>query len=185
MRAAPPKARLSDSGAPRPIAGGGVPMGRGRAVTPRPGAGRPGGSEATRRYDHSPAWSSSPLPADGYSMVAAPARVIAHPPYWGLTRGVCPEWETRLRHPAMAYDQAMPRLACMSCGRTLWATAPLAHLFAEERRCPWCQAPLQDDRRVAVRRQQMRREIHASGSPTGDERRVIVDRRKVRRRRPT
>jgi ribosomal protein S27AE len=76
----------------------------------------------------------------------------------------------------------MPRLACFKCGRTLWATAPLAQLFAEERRCPRCGAALSDDRRLEERRIISRRQVKVGGSPTGEERRGD-ERRLVQRRR--
>ncbi|HEX7591658.1 MAG TPA: hypothetical protein VF375_06885 [Candidatus Limnocylindrales bacterium] len=75
----------------------------------------------------------------------------------------------------------MPRLACFKCGRTLWATAPLASLFAEERRCPRCGASLYDDRRQQNRRLIARRKTGMGQSPTGLERRV-EDRREAERR---
>ena len=34
----------------------------------------------------------------------------------------------------------MPKLACWSCGRQIYAVAPINSLFAEERRCPRCGA---------------------------------------------
>jgi DNA-directed RNA polymerase subunit N (RpoN/RPB10) len=77
----------------------------------------------------------------------------------------------------------MPRLACFACGRTVWATVPLAELFAEERRCPRCGASLQDDRRKYDRRMLVRRDSRTGRSPTGDERR-IADRRIMSRRKP-
>jgi hypothetical protein len=70
----------------------------------------------------------------------------------------------------------------MKCGRTLWATVPAAQLFAEERRCPRCGAPLNDDRRKLNRRIDLRRQ--STEPPVGDERRV-EDRRKVKRRKLT
>jgi ribosomal protein S27AE len=78
----------------------------------------------------------------------------------------------------------MPRLACFACGRTLWATAPLAGLFAEERRCPRCGAALQDDRRMIDRRTFIRRVNKGGVSPTGKERRTAERRGKPPRRRP-
>jgi hypothetical protein len=78
----------------------------------------------------------------------------------------------------------MPRLACFACGRTIWATAPLAGLFAEERRCPRCGAALQDDRRAIDRRTFIRRVNRMGKSPTGTERRVADRRAKSPRRRP-
>jgi len=76
----------------------------------------------------------------------------------------------------------MPRLACFTCGRTVWATVPLAELFAEERRCPRCGASLQDDRRTYDRRKFIRRVNRFGKSPTGAERRVKERRVKARRR---
>jgi hypothetical protein len=79
----------------------------------------------------------------------------------------------------------MPRLACFACGRTVWATVPLAELFAEERRCPRCGAALQDDRRATDRRTFIRRINKSGSSPTGKERRVADRRRTSKpRRRP-
>jgi hypothetical protein len=78
----------------------------------------------------------------------------------------------------------MPRLACFACGRTIWATVPLAGLFAEERRCPRCGAALQDDRRAIDRRTFIRRLNRSGKSPTGIERRVADRRAKRPRRRP-
>ncbi len=43
----------------------------------------------------------------------------------------------------------MPRLACWSCGRTIYATSPLESLFAEERRCPRCGTLMNLERRDA------------------------------------
>ena len=76
----------------------------------------------------------------------------------------------------------MPRLACMKCGRTLWATVPAAQLFAEERRCPRCGAALNDDRRLANRRSDLSRQSDEFGvgdEPHGE------DRRKSQRRKLT
>jgi ribosomal protein S27AE len=75
----------------------------------------------------------------------------------------------------------MPRLACFKCGRTLWATVPLASLFAEERRCPRCGAALSDDRRLYNRRLVARRQTRMGQSPTGEERRA-ENRREAERR---
>jgi hypothetical protein len=77
--------------------------------------------------------------------------------------------------------RTMPRLACFSCGRTLWATVPLAGLFAEERRCPRCGKSLRDDRRIRDRRVGPRRAIRAGAWPTDEERRAS-DRRERQRR---
>ena len=52
----------------------------------------------------------------------------------------------------------MPRLACWSCGRQIYATSPLASLFVDERRCPRCGAPMNLDRRGFERREQVRRQ---------------------------
>ena len=72
----------------------------------------------------------------------------------------------------------MPRLACRSCGREIYATAPLDSLFAEERRCPRCGANLNDDRRVTDRRQIVRRlnPILDPGPPAGVEQRIAARR---------
>jgi hypothetical protein len=61
----------------------------------------------------------------------------------------------------------MPRLACFSCGRQIYTTAPLESLFAEERRCPRCGAFLNTERRETERRQTIRREnpMHDPGPP--------------------
>jgi hypothetical protein len=79
----------------------------------------------------------------------------------------------------------MPRLACWSCGRQIYTVAPLAALFAEERRCPRCGAYLNDERRENERRGQVRRQNPPDdpGPPTDAERRV-EERRRERRRRP-
>ena len=52
----------------------------------------------------------------------------------------------------------MPKLACWSCGRQIYAVAPIDSLFAEERRCPRCGAFLNVDRRDNERRLQNRRQ---------------------------
>ncbi len=77
----------------------------------------------------------------------------------------------------------MPRLACWSCGRQIYTTAPLDSLFAEERRCPRCGAFLSEERREIERRGRIRRENPADepGPPDGDERRV--GERRVQQRR--
>jgi hypothetical protein len=79
----------------------------------------------------------------------------------------------------------MPSLACQSCGRQIYAVAPLESLFAEERRCPRCGAYLHTERRETDRRSTIRRQNPADepGSPTGEERRT-TERRTSRRRRP-
>ena len=78
----------------------------------------------------------------------------------------------------------MPRLACWSCGRQLYTTAPLEALFTEERRCPRCGAFLNPERREADRRGTVRRQNPPDdpGPPDGADRRV-ADRRQQRRRR--
>jgi hypothetical protein len=94
----------------------------------------------------------------------------------------------------------MPGLACWSCGRQIYTTAPLASLFAEERRCPRCGAALHDERRTADRRESHRRTNpeHDPGPPApadndndtgrdkskgkGDDERRAADRRTTRRR---
>ena len=82
----------------------------------------------------------------------------------------------------------MPRLACWSCGRKLYATSALESLFPDERRCPRCGALLNLDRRDHDRREKIRRR-----NPVGDpgpppetgERRVEERRKMIRRRSPT
>jgi hypothetical protein len=81
--------------------------------------------------------------------------------------------------------EAMPRLACWSCGRVIYAVAPLESLFAEERRCPRCGAFLngerrEDDRRTAARRVNP---TDDPGPPKAKERRE-EERRQKRRRKP-
>jgi len=79
----------------------------------------------------------------------------------------------------------MPRLACWSCGRQIYATSPLESLFIDERRCPRCGAPMNSERRAVERRERMRRQ-----NPPGDpgppsdvgERRADERRRGPRRR---
>jgi ribosomal protein S27AE len=76
----------------------------------------------------------------------------------------------------------MPRVACWSCGRTLYTTVPLESLFAEERRCPRCGALLNAERREDERRQAIRRTNAAQEpGPPGDERRVQQRRQRQRR----
>ena len=79
----------------------------------------------------------------------------------------------------------MPKLACWSCGRQIYAVAPLESLYAEERRCPRCGAFLNSDRRENERRLTVRREnpIDDPGPPAADERRA-AQRRTARRRKP-
>jgi DNA-directed RNA polymerase subunit RPC12/RpoP len=78
----------------------------------------------------------------------------------------------------------VPKLACWSCGRQLYAVAPLEALFAEERRCPRCGQSLAHERRTGERRGRVRRlnPPDDPGPPSGDERR-IADRRAGQRRR--
>ena len=47
----------------------------------------------------------------------------------------------------------MPRLACWSCGRQIYATSPLESLFVDERRCPRCGVPMNLERREVERRE--------------------------------
>jgi hypothetical protein len=79
----------------------------------------------------------------------------------------------------------MPRLACWSCGRVIYAVAPLESLFAEERRCPRCGAFLNGERRGEERRLTARRvnPVDEPGPPKTKERRE-TDRRQQRRRKP-
>jgi hypothetical protein len=58
----------------------------------------------------------------------------------------------------------MPRLACWSCGRQVYATSPLASLFVDERRCPRCGVQMNLERRVVERRVRARRH-NAPGDP--------------------
>ncbi len=68
----------------------------------------------------------------------------------------------------------MPRLACWSCGRNIYATSPLESLFGDERRCPRCGAQLNPDRRDVQRREVVRRQNPSDdpGPPAGGERRM-------------
>ena len=77
----------------------------------------------------------------------------------------------------------MPRLACWSCGRNIYATSPLESLFAEERRCPRCGALMSIERRDVERRERLRRQNPPDdpGPPPDGERRV-EERRSVQRR---
>ena len=77
----------------------------------------------------------------------------------------------------------MPHLACWSCGRQIYTVAPIASLFAEERRCPRCGAGLNAERPEHERREVVRRASESTDpAPEGQERRG-EDRRKARRRR--
>lgn len=85
----------------------------------------------------------------------------------------------------------MPRIVCRTCGREVYATAPIEQLFADERRCPRCGAPLSADRRKTDRRVSNRRASSPAESvlevreapevPERPERRTS-DRRKDKRR---
>jgi len=79
----------------------------------------------------------------------------------------------------------MPQLACWSCGRRLFSTAAIELLFADERRCPRCGALLNPDRRIAERRQDVRRRNPYAdpGPPPGTEEQRVEERRKGQRRR--
>jgi hypothetical protein len=78
----------------------------------------------------------------------------------------------------------MPRLACWSCGRNIYATSPLESLFADERRCPRCGTLMNLERRDAGRRERDRRRNPPDepGPPPGGERRVAERRSSDRRR---
>jgi len=79
----------------------------------------------------------------------------------------------------------MPRLACWSCGRRIYATAALGALFTDERRCPTCGAFLNLDRREIERRQVIRRQDSPRdpGPPAGTDERRVEERRTGQRRR--
>jgi hypothetical protein len=78
----------------------------------------------------------------------------------------------------------VPRLACRACGRQIYATAPFESLFAEERRCPRCQAALIVDRRGGERRTVARRVNFSEepGPPVGTGERRFETRRQGPRR---
>jgi hypothetical protein len=78
----------------------------------------------------------------------------------------------------------VPRLACWSCGRQLYTTAPIEALFADERRCPRCGAYLHPERRDEERRDRIRRlnPDDDPGPPDGVERRATTRRTAQRRR---
>jgi hypothetical protein len=80
----------------------------------------------------------------------------------------------------------MPRLACWSCGRHLYATTPVDALAAEERHCPECGAILHVDRRSLERRHVDRRQNPPDfpGPPSSGERRIAERRRFDRRHAP-
>lgn len=78
----------------------------------------------------------------------------------------------------------MPNIVCRNCGREIYTTAPIEQLFADERRCPRCGASLQDDRRDAERRLNIRRKNpHDDPGPPAPAERRVEERRKIRRRR--
>ena len=77
----------------------------------------------------------------------------------------------------------MSNLACRTCGRLVYSTVPLDHLFAEERRCPRCGAMLQDERRAENRRRRDRRsDSPAMPFEVGGADRRVTDRRQHFRR---
>jgi len=78
----------------------------------------------------------------------------------------------------------MPRAFCGTCGREIYATAPVEELFSDERRCPRCGASLLNDRRAIDRRTIARRQNPPAdpGPPDSVERRTN-ERRQGRRRR--
>jgi hypothetical protein len=78
----------------------------------------------------------------------------------------------------------MPRLACWSCGRNIYATSPLESLFAEERRRPRCGVAMNLERRDIERREQVRRQNPpADPGPPPDGECRLAERRSVQRRR--
>jgi hypothetical protein len=79
----------------------------------------------------------------------------------------------------------MPRLACWNCGRQVYATSPLASLFADERRCPRCGAPMNLERRLGERRERVRRQNPPAnpGPPVVAGERRLAERRLGPRRR--
>jgi hypothetical protein len=81
----------------------------------------------------------------------------------------------------------MPSLACWSCGRRIFATAEIAALAADERRCPRCGALLNQERRGVDRREVVRRKNPADqpGPPASGERRTDERRKAQRRRKST
>jgi hypothetical protein len=78
----------------------------------------------------------------------------------------------------------VPRLACRTCGRQIYATAPFESLFSEERRCPRCQGALIEDRRGSERRSVARRVNFSEepGPPAASGERRSETRRKQSRR---
>jgi hypothetical protein len=79
----------------------------------------------------------------------------------------------------------MPRLACWSCGRQIYATSPLESLFIEERRCPRCGVMMNPERRDFERRERIRRENPPNdpGPPAATGERREAERRRAARRR--
>jgi len=79
----------------------------------------------------------------------------------------------------------MPRLACWHCGRSIYATSPLASLFIDERRCPRCGAQMNVERRDVERRGWIRRQNSPAdpGPPADEGERRVAERRLGRRRR--
>ncbi|MCU0478481.1 MAG: hypothetical protein MUE92_07050 [Chloroflexi bacterium] len=65
----------------------------------------------------------------------------------------------------------MPRLACWSCGRQVYATSPLESLFVDERRCPRGDRTRQGN------------PAHDPGPPAAGGERRTADRRRGPRRR--
>jgi DNA-directed RNA polymerase subunit RPC12/RpoP len=80
----------------------------------------------------------------------------------------------------------MPRLACWSCGRQVYATSPISSLFGDERRCPRCGAPMNLERREGVRRDRIRRQNPPDdpGPPAETGERRVEERRRGPRRHP-
>jgi hypothetical protein len=78
----------------------------------------------------------------------------------------------------------MPRLACWSCGRQIYATSPLESLFPDERRCPRCGAYMNAERRGDERRLRIRRQnpTEDPGPPAETGERRVEERRKGSRR---
>jgi DNA-directed RNA polymerase subunit RPC12/RpoP len=79
----------------------------------------------------------------------------------------------------------MPLLACWNCGRQVYATAPLASLFVDERRCPRCGVQMNLERRVVERRMRVRRQNPPGhpGPPADAGERRLTERRFGPRRR--
>jgi hypothetical protein len=86
--------------------------------------------------------------------------------------------------PIQGYDPSVPKLACRSCGRQIYATVPVEALFAEERRCTRCGANLNNDRREMDRRTVARRvnPLDEPGPPSAEERRTETRREAAPRR---